>query len=255
MICRKKYLNRQGRVLSDDAVFKIFRIFCLLAELTPDKDKESYQVLLHTSEATYIARALADSLGCHWDEDDFNSLCSSIGAFRLLPFITVLESKCLNGLEDNAAIEEAISDIYQTYVEDVIKKGFLAKKGYIFPTMREYWFVLRPSELTYYKTRSEKDKCGCMAIENGSRVEAKAGYRIALHTPERTYEFESGDHMTRLQWIAAFQLAVDHSSGSQSFQRLQAGKRKIQRQKKAQDMLKAKALLQLERTARQAAEG
>lgn len=54
--------------------------------------------------------------------------------------------------------------------------------------MREFWFVLRPSELTYFKTRSEKDKCGALPIEMGSRVEPTTGYRIILHTPERNFE-------------------------------------------------------------------
>lgn len=178
-----------------------------------------------------------------------------MGSFRLSPFIAVLESRCLDGVKDDVAINEAVTDIYQTYVEDVIKKGFLSKKGYIFPTMREYWFVLRPSELSYYKTRSEKEKCGSMVLEEGSRVEPKTGYKIALHTPERTYELGTTDHMTRLQWISALQLAVDHSGGFQSYQRLQVAKRRLQRQGRVQDMLRARAQLQLERSARQAAEG
>lgn len=96
-------------------------------------------------------------------------------------------------------------------VEDVIKKGFLSKKGYIFPTMREYWFVLRPSELTYYKGRNEKDRCGSLPIEPGCKVEPKTGYKILLHTSERTFELGTTDHMSRLQWISALQLASEHS--------------------------------------------
>ena len=64
----------------------------------------------------------------------------------------------------------------------------MTKRGYIFPTMREYWFVLRPSELTYFKSRSEKDKCGTLPIGKGTRIEPAAGYKITLHTPERNYE-------------------------------------------------------------------
>lgn len=255
LVCRKKYLSYEGRTFSDDAIFKIFRIFCVLAELTPDEGKPTYQVLLHPSEASHIAQTLANSLGCPWDEDDFTSLSVSIGSFRLAPFIAVLESRCLNGVKDEVAINEAVTDIYHTYVEDVIKKGFLSKRGYIFPTMKEYWFVLRPSELSYYKGRSEKEKCGSMSIEPGSRVEPKTGYKIVLHTPERTFELETTNHMSRLQWLSALQSAVDHSGGSQSFQRIQATKRRLQRQGRIQDMLRARAQLQFERNARQVAEG
>lgn len=212
LVCRKKYLARKNGIFSDECIFKIFRIFCVLAELTPDTNNENtYQVLLHPSEVQHIGQTLANSLGCTWDDEDFTSLSVSMGNFRLTPFIAVLESRCLNGVKDNVAISEAVTDIYQTIVEDVIKKGFMSKKGFIFPTMREYWFVLRPSELTYYKGRSEKDKCGVLPIEPGSRVEPKAGYKIILHTPERAYELGTTDHMTRLQWISALQLASEHS--------------------------------------------
>ena len=174
---------------------------------------------------------------------------------RLAPFIAVLESRCVKEIKDNAAISEAVTDIYHTFVDDVIKKGILSKRGYIFPTMREYWFVLRPRELVYYKTRNERDRCGSMTIDSASKIEVKDGYKIILQTSERTFELGTTDHMSRLQWISALQLAIDYSGGFQSYQRLQASKRRLQRQGRLQEMLRAKAQLQVERTARQLAEG
>ncbi|CAH1376867.1 hypothetical protein MTP99_018273 [Tenebrio molitor] len=256
LVCRRKFVCRENKIFSDESVFQIFRIFCLLGELIPDPHTEdTYQVLLHPSEAYNIAQTLANSLGCPWDDEDFTNLSISMGTFRLTPFIAVLESRSLVGVKDGYAISEAVTDIYQTLVEDVIKKGYLTKKGYIFPTMREYWFVLRPSELSYYKGRSEKECCGSLPIEPGSRVEAKSGYRIVLHTSERAFELGTTDHMTRVQWISALQLAADHSGGGQSYQRLQVARRKMQRAGRIQEMIRARAQLQQERSARQAAEG
>ncbi|XP_074037889.1 switch-associated protein 70 isoform X2 [Leptinotarsa decemlineata] len=256
LVCRKKYISREHRIFSEHSLFQIFRIFCVLADLVPDKTSENtYQVLLHPSEVCPIAQTLTNSLGCIFDEEDFACLSISMGNFRLTPFIAVLESKCLNGVKDDVAISEAVTDIYQKIVEDVIKKGFLSKKGYILPTMREYWFVLRPFELVYYKARNEKDRCGSFPIEPGCKVEPKSGYRISLNTSERTLELGTSNHMTRLQWISALQLASDHSGGFQSFQRLQAAKRRLQRQGRVQEMIRARAQLQQERNARQAAEG
>lgn len=255
LICRKHFLFRDKRIFSDDSVFQIFRVFCVLAELIPDAEEGTYQVLLHPSEASMVAQTLANSLGCTWDEEDFTNLSACIGSFRLAPFIAVLESKCLNNVKHSEAIAEAVTDIYQTIVEDVIKKGLLSKRGYIFPTMREYWFVLRPSELTYYKGRSEKNLCGSIMIEPGSRIEPKTDFKLILHTPERNYELGTSDHMTRLQWMSALQQAVNHSGGHQTYQRLQAARRKLQRQDRYQEMIRARAQLQYERNARQAAEG
>lgn len=181
LVCRTKYLPRENRVFSDDSVFQLFRIFCLLGDLAADGDQENtYQVLLHSSEADMIAQTLASSLGCPWDVDDFSNLCVAIGSFRLGPFIAVLESRCLGEVTDAVAISEAVADMHQTLVDDVIKKGPLLKKGYLLPTMREFWVILRPSELVYYKSRSEKDRCGSLTIEPGSRIEAGSGMHLRL---------------------------------------------------------------------------
>lgn len=255
LLCRKKYLERDHKVFSDLSMFQIFRIFCVLAELVPDNDKTNYQVVLHPSEATTIAQKLASSLGNTLDDEDFINLSVTLGTYHLATFVAVLESRCLNKVTDNLAISEAIKEIYQNLVEDVIKKGYLSKRGYIFPAMREYWFVLRPSELTYYKSRSEKDRAGMINLEPGSRVEPKSGYKINLHTSERNFELGTSDNMSRLQWMSSLQLAVEHSGGCQSYQRLQVARRRSQRQGRIQDMLRAKDQLQKERTARQAAEG
>lgn len=48
-----------------------------------------------------------------------------MGNVRLTPFIAVIESRCLTGIKDGKAIKEAITDVYQKIVEDVIKKGYL----------------------------------------------------------------------------------------------------------------------------------
>lgn len=255
VLCKKQFKPRNITTLSETALFQIFRIFSVLAELIPDsKNDNEYQVLLHPSEARYVSQKIAKSLGCHFEDEDFINLNVSMSSIRLSAFIALIESKCLAGITDSFAISEAITNIYQTIVEDVIKKGHMAKKGYIFPTMREYWFVLRPAELTYFKTRSEKDRCGTIPIETGSRVESRSGNKIAICTPDRTYEFGTTDYMTRLQWVSAFQLAADHADGSQSYQRLQFAKRKLLRRDRFQEMVIAKAQLQQERIAREMAE-
>lgn len=211
--------------------------------------------MLHPTEATMIANTLANSLGCPWDEEDFNNLCTAIGAFRLSSFIAVLESKCTGEVTDVVAIAEAVADLHETLIEDVIKKGPLLKRGYLLPTMREYWFILRPNELVYYKTRTEKDRCGSMPIDPNSRIELGSGYRISLQTPERIYELGATDHMSRLQWVSALHLAVEYSGGNQSYQRTQALRRRQQRIGRALEVQRTRVQLQRERNARQAAEG
>ena len=102
---------------------------------------------------------------------------TGVTAFRFSTFLAVLEAKCTSGLQDSSSleqdgIEEAITDLYQIYLYDVIKKGPLLKRGYLLPTLREYWFVLQPTELNYYKAQDEKEHCGSIPLDAHCRVDA-----------------------------------------------------------------------------------
>ena len=43
LVCKKNYLSREPRILSDECVYKLFRIFCLLGEWIPENE-ETFQV-------------------------------------------------------------------------------------------------------------------------------------------------------------------------------------------------------------------
>ena len=45
------------------------------------------------------------------------------------------------------------------------------RRGYLLPTLKEYWFVLQPHELNYYKGHDERQLCGSIAIDPRCRVE------------------------------------------------------------------------------------
>nr|XP_037868363.1 switch-associated protein 70 isoform X2 [Bombyx mori] len=180
LVCRKRLLFRDKSVFGDDSVFKLFRIFCLLADLVQDADDTNRYV------------------------------------------------------------------------------GYLLKRGYLLPTMREYWCVLQPCALTYYKSSSQKEQCGRIVIDEYCSVEASAGdgkiQRFQLITPDRTFEFGTQDHKSRLQWISSLRQATAVSGGAEGYQRrARAGRRGAgaRREKEARE---TKARLQHEVRARLAAE-
>jgi PH domain. len=72
-------------------------------------------------------------------------------------------------------------------------QGILLKRGYLLPTLREYWFVLKPTQLVYYKNQEEREQCGIIAIDANSWIDSTL-QRIIIHTNERTYEFATYDH-------------------------------------------------------------
>lgn len=253
LLSRKEYLLPEYK-FNDSSVYELYRIFCTLAELSLDDENRS-QALLSTAEAEIIAQKLSALLGNSWEDEDSKNWSMSMDNFSLGTFIQNLEAHCIRQIKDKQAIVEAVHELYQTYVEDVLKKGTLNKRGYIFPKMKEYWFVLKPCELSYFKTATEKYKCGSINLQPGNRIEQKSDAKLLLHTPEGSFELGAQDHMSQLQWHMAIQNAIEYSGGKQSYQRQQALKRQKQRQSRAQETQTVKEQLQLEKSARQLAEG
>lgn len=79
--------------------------------------------MLSASEAGLVAEQLVNLLGLPWDHSDWENFSSTIGAFRLNTFFAILESKCRTiGNVEEASIAEAVEELYQTFIKDVIKK-------------------------------------------------------------------------------------------------------------------------------------
>ena len=116
LVCRKIYLDRPHPVFTDNSVYQLFRIFCLLAEMEADVMDSSYvvseilssrlfffptskwkfriliftfklfQVTMHSDEVAQVASQLVTSLGLCWDSADFSALSLAIGTFRCILF-------------------------------------------------------------------------------------------------------------------------------------------------------------------------
>ncbi|XP_072746248.1 differentially expressed in FDCP 6 homolog [Anoplolepis gracilipes] len=260
LVCKKNYLDRSHPVFENHSVYQLFRIYCLLAETDPNAT-DSFMITMNGDEVARIASHLAMSLGLQWDAIDFSALSAAIKMFRFPTFLAVLESKYSGGNTlDTVALTEAIDDLYQIYVENVVKKGYLMKKGFLLPTLRYFWFVLRPGELTYYKDPHQKEPSGLILLNANCWADSltnngKPDRRFVLSTPEhRCIELVAEDHKGRLQWLAALQTAIQHSGEKIGYQRSLANQRRSLRQATKQEKEETKLELQHERQARIAAE-
>merc|ERR1712083_408081 len=157
---------------------------------------------------------------------------------------TVLESKYAKDLDEGGS-REAIKDIHDYFVKDIIKKGYMGKKMDYLPAFREHYFVLQPQVLCFYNGTSEKEKRGEILIDGQCRVESIADSysKSPLKTPgskhhskfqvfacQKTYEFQASDHRTRLQWINAIKTAIENAEEPIRYQRALLDKRKLARQ-------------------------
>jgi switch-associated protein 70 len=118
----------------------------------------------------------------------------------------------------------------------ILLQGYLMKKGFLLPTLRYFWFVLRPGELTYYKDPQQKEPSGLILLNancwaDALRTNGKPDRRFVLSTPEhRCIELMAEDYKGRLQWLAALQTAIRHSNEKISYQRNLANQRRSLRQ-------------------------
>lgn len=83
----------------------------------------SVQVLMHWSEVGKIISEIVSSVGLEWDAAEFESLSSSVRAFRFISFLALVETKYFGS--DSVEIDglvEAVQEIFRTYLQDVLKK-------------------------------------------------------------------------------------------------------------------------------------
>lgn len=249
LVCRKKYLtdNNDGEestktlIYSDEIIYKLFRIFCMLGDYLSGPDVGV--VILHSSEVVQIVKQLMVSLGLDYENNKrFEELQSVERQFNFEEFIELVEFREFN-IEITDCREplcEAINEMFQTYIEDVIRKGYLHRRGYLLPTLREYWFVLQPCELSYYKNASGNVLCGTIPLTSsctvklcpttGTSGKQEKFQRFVISSGERNFELATQDHRSRMQWVAALQLAITYSAGKEGYQRDLSSTRRSQRE-------------------------
>ena len=85
---------------------------------------------MHFSEVGKIVSEIVNSVGLEWDAVEFESLSSSIGAFRFGSFLTLVETKYFgDGSVETDGLVEAVHEIFRTYLQDVLKKVSLLSQS------------------------------------------------------------------------------------------------------------------------------
>ena len=241
MICNPPYLERTAPVFSDHCVLQLWRIFSHLAELVEDEEGR-LEVALAASEVEIIAKQLMAGLGRSedWDPEEFDCVVSVIPAFKFSIFLAVIESKyAINN--DNDTLEEAVKELHDYFILDVIKKGKIKKLMDYFPMYREHWIVIQPRKITLYSNYQEKVKRGEIKLDHQCRLEtsqsesSKASLKqkphiFFLHANQKKYEFQASSHRNRLEWMGALSKAVDHSGAQERYQLDLAKQRRLHRE-------------------------
>ncbi|XP_071624523.1 differentially expressed in FDCP 6 homolog [Heliangelus exortis] len=162
------------------------------------------------------------------------------GGVTVWQFLDMVNSgRFLRGIEQEA-VSMAVEEVYQEVIEDVLKQGYLWKKGQLRRNWSERWFTLKPSALSYYLSEERKEKKGSIVLDKHCCVEVlpdRDGKRcmFCVKTSSRTYEMSASDTRQRQEWMLAIQTAIRlQAEGKRSLHKDLKQKRREQREQREQ---------------------
>uniref|UniRef100_A0A8D3BBP9 DEF6 guanine nucleotide exchange factor n=1 Tax=Scophthalmus maximus TaxID=52904 RepID=A0A8D3BBP9_SCOMX len=215
-----------------------FRLWCLFNFLSEDK----YPLVMVPDEVEYLLKkmcmAMSIEFNCVELEDFFSQDSVQQSGITVWVFLAMMNSgKTTRGI-DKSIISMAIEEVYREIVGDVLKEGYLWKKGQLRRNWKERWFTLRPSNLSYYTGEDRKDCQGNIALDGNCCVEVlpdRDGKRcmFCLKTLSKSYEMSASDTKQRQEWTAAIQTAIRlHVEGKKSLHKDLKLKRREQREQR-----------------------
>uniref|UniRef100_A0A3P8TM36 DEF6 guanine nucleotide exchange factor a n=1 Tax=Amphiprion percula TaxID=161767 RepID=A0A3P8TM36_AMPPE len=232
-----------------------FRLWCLFNFLSEDK----YPLVMVPDEVEYLLKkicmAMSIEFNCVELEDFFSQDSVQQTGITVWVFLEMMNSgKVTRGI-DKSIISMAIEEVYREIVGDVLKEGYLWKKGQLRRNWKERWFTLRPSNLAYYTGEDRKDCQGNIVLDGNCCVEVlpdRDGKRcmFCLKTLSKTYEMSASDTKQRQEWTTAIQTAIRlHVEGKKSLhkdlklkRREQREQREKRRQAKEEELQRLRAL-------------
>jgi len=92
-------------------------------------------------------------------------------------------------------------------------EGWMAKKGHLFRSWRNRWFVLDGTTMSYFGKPGDKKPKGSLEITPGTEVEARPDYHrpcvFGVRTPKKEFLFQAADDDELDEWLRAIQARID----------------------------------------------
>ncbi|XP_070828850.1 switch-associated protein 70b [Chaetodon trifascialis] len=210
-LCSRKNLDQSQLFISNDDAFKIWCIFNFLSE-------DRYPLIIVTEEIEYFLRKLTEAMGGSWVEERFedyklqlNSKQQSLNAWEL---IRLVGSGHFSKGIDRQTLSMGISEVYQELILDVLKQGYMMKKGHKRKNWTERWFVLKPNSISYYVGEDLAEQKGDILLDGKCCVEPlqdKEGKKclFLIKSTQKSFEISASDKKKKQEWIQAIQTSVN----------------------------------------------
>ncbi|XP_032644021.1 switch-associated protein 70 isoform X1 [Chelonoidis abingdonii] len=245
-LCFKKNLTKSPLFISDEDAFKIWVIFNFLSE-------DKYPLVIVPEEIEYLLKKLTEAMGAGSHQEQFEHNKNSLGANQGLSaweLIELIGSGQFSKGMDRQTISMAVNEVFNELILDVLKQGYMLKKGHRRKNWTERWFVLKPNIISYYASEDLKDKKGDIILDENCFVESlpdKDGKKclFLIKCLDKSFEISASDKKKKQEWIQAIQTTVSllrvgspppHKEARQKRkelrQKLQAEQEELERQMK-----------------------
>ncbi|XP_072905679.1 switch-associated protein 70b [Hemitrygon akajei] len=211
----KKNLNCNILLISDEDAFKVWCIFNFLSE-------DVYPLIIVPEEVEYFFRKLTEAMGINWQQENFEDYRAQLGAkqsgLSVWEFIRLVGSGLyLKGM-NRQTLSMAINEVYCELILDVIKQGYMWKKGHKRKNWNERWFILKPDLISYYVGEDLMEKKGDIALNSKCYVESlpdKDGRKclLLIRSSDRSFEISASDKKKKQEWIQAIQTTINLLKG------------------------------------------
>ncbi|XP_066540614.1 switch-associated protein 70b [Hoplias malabaricus] len=206
----RKNLNRNHLLISEEDAFKIWCIFNFLSE-------DRYPLIIVSEEIEYFLRKLTEAMGGSWIEEKFEDykvqLCSKQQCLTAWELIELVGMGHFSKGMDRQTLSMGISEVFQELILDVLKQGYMLKKGHKRKNWTERWFLLRPSCISYYVSEDLAEKKGDIFLDGNCCVESlpdKEGKKCLFFVKcsDKSFEISASDKKKKQEWIQAIQTCI-----------------------------------------------
>ncbi|XP_059362621.1 switch-associated protein 70b [Carassius carassius] len=209
-LCARKNLNRNHLLISDDDAFKIWCIFNFLSE-------DRYPLVMVSEEIEYFLRKQTEAMGGSWIEEKFEEyklqLSSKHQCLNVWELIELVGMGHFSKGMDRQTLSMGINEVFQELILDVLKQGYMMKKGHKRKNWTERWFLLKPNLISYYASEDLTEKKGDILLDGNCCVESlpdKEGKKCLFYVKcsDKSFEISASDKKKKQEWIQAIQTCI-----------------------------------------------
>ncbi|XP_061132932.1 switch-associated protein 70-like isoform X2 [Syngnathus typhle] len=208
-LCHKKNISTNNLLISNYDAFKIWCIFNFLSE-------DKYPLVIVTEELEYFLKKLIEAVASGWTEGnlwDSELQLSRRGSLTVWEMIQLVGTGAFSKGVDQQSLSMGINEVFQELILDVLKQGYMMKKGHKRKNWTERWFVLRPTSMSYYVCEDLTDMKGHITLDQNCCVESLPDKEtkkclFIIKCPNKSFEISASDKKKKLEWIQAIQNCI-----------------------------------------------